>query len=221
MEEGKRLSIKQSNMETTIKKLRGQVKELEASHTQTAAKLAAEEAKMEAATQARQKAEAAAAAALQQHKADTEQQKQHFGNLLKEAHKSQVRLHACQWSRAHSSHDGFEHVRCNGCISSAAEHDLLLYEPVMALCNYTGRPAFNLVQSAAVMLCHLSLAQPYVLHRQLIAVLHMHRVAKQVCSFGVGLYLLHYASTAHVRTDLAPQEEPELKSSCCPAQCSA
>ncbi|KAL0034466.1 hypothetical protein WJX79_003740 [Trebouxia sp. C0005] len=90
MEEGERLSIKQSNMETTIKKLRGQVKELEASHTQTAAKLAAEEAKTEAATQARQKAEAAAAASLQQHKADAEQQKQHFGNLLKEAHRSQA-----------------------------------------------------------------------------------------------------------------------------------
>ncbi len=130
MEEGERLSIKQSNMETTIKKLRGQVKELEASHTQTAAKLAAEEAKIEAASQARQKAEAAAAAALQQHKADAEQQKQHFGNLLKEAHKSQVRLHACQWSRAYSSHYGFLYVRCNGCISAVAVHDLVLNEQI-------------------------------------------------------------------------------------------
>ena len=92
MEEGERLSIKQSNMEATIKKLRGQLKDLEASHTQTVAKLAAEEAKVEDATQARQKAEAAAAAALQQHKADMDQQKQHFAGLLKEAHSSQVRL---------------------------------------------------------------------------------------------------------------------------------
>lgn len=128
MEEGERLSIKQSNMETTIKKLRGQVKELEASHTQTAAKLAAEEAKTEAATQARQKAEAAAAASLQQHKADAEQQKQHFGNLLKEAHRSQVRLYACQSSRAHSSRCGSLRVSCNRCIPAAAVHDLLLYE---------------------------------------------------------------------------------------------
>lgn len=128
MEEGKRLSIKQSNMETTIKKLRGQVKELEASHTQTAAKLAAEEAKIEATTQARQKAEAAAAAALQQHKADAEQQKQHYGNLLKEAHKSQVSLNACQWSRVIAVIRLFLHVKCNRCISAAAVHDLLLYE---------------------------------------------------------------------------------------------
>ena len=100
MEEGERLSIKQGNMETTIKKLRAQVKELEATHTQTTAKLADEEAKMEAAIQARQKAEAAVASALQQHKADSEQQKQHFAGQLKEAHKSQVRstLHAAgQW----------------------------------------------------------------------------------------------------------------------------
>ncbi len=141
MEEGERLSIKQSNMETTIKKLRGQVKELEASHTQTAAKLAAEEAKIEAATQARQKAEAAAAAALQQHKADAEQQKQHFGNLLKEAHKSQVRPHACQWSRAYSSQHVFLHVRCGSCISAAAVQDLLLYEQNEY--NLTGRASMK------------------------------------------------------------------------------
>ena len=91
MEEGERLSIKQSNMEGTIKKLRAQVKELEASHTQAAPKLTAEEGKVEAAAEARQKAEAAVAAATQQHKADAEQQKQHFAQQLKEAHKSQVR----------------------------------------------------------------------------------------------------------------------------------
>ena len=90
MEEGERLSIKQGNMETTIKKLRSQIKELEATHAQTAAKLAAEEGKMEAAAKARQKAEAAAATAQQQHKADSEQQKQHFEGLLKQAHSSQV-----------------------------------------------------------------------------------------------------------------------------------
>ena len=90
MEEGERLSIKQSNMEGTIKKLRAQLKELEASHTQAAAKLAAEEGKAEAAAEARQKAEAAVAAATQQHKADAEQQKQQFAQQLKEAHKSQV-----------------------------------------------------------------------------------------------------------------------------------
>ena len=90
MEEGERLSIKQSNMESTIKKLRSQIKELEASHTQTTAKLAVEEGKLEAATKARQKAEAAAAAAQQQHKADLEQQKQHFEVLLKQAQNSQV-----------------------------------------------------------------------------------------------------------------------------------
>ena len=85
MEEGERLSIKQGNMETTIKKLRGQVKEL-----QTAGRLAAEEGKLEAASKARQKAEAAVAAAQQQHKADSEQQRQHFEGLLKQAHSSQV-----------------------------------------------------------------------------------------------------------------------------------
>ena len=106
MEEGERLSIKQSNMEATIKKLRVQVKELEASQSQTAAKLAAEEAKVEAASQARQKAEAAAAAALQQHKADSEQQKQLFGNQLKDAQKSQVRLQACQQFGHASRSDG-------------------------------------------------------------------------------------------------------------------
>lgn len=90
MEEGERLSIKQGNMESTIKKLRSQIKELEASHTQAAAKLAAEEGKLEAVTKARQKAEAAAAAAQQQHKADLEQQKQHYEALLKQAHSSQV-----------------------------------------------------------------------------------------------------------------------------------
>ena len=90
MEEGERLSIKQGNMESTIKKLRSQIKELEASHTQTTAKLAAEESKLEATTKARQKAEAAAAAAQQQHKAESEQQKQHYEALLKQAHSSQV-----------------------------------------------------------------------------------------------------------------------------------
>ena len=90
MEEGERLSIKQGNMESTIKKLRSQIKELEASQTQTAAKLAAEEAKLEAVTKARQKAEAAVASAQQQHKADLEQQKQHYEALLKQAHTSQV-----------------------------------------------------------------------------------------------------------------------------------
>ena len=95
MEEGERLSIKQGNMETTIKKLRGQIKELEASQTQAAAKLAAEESKLETATKARQKAEAAAAAAQQQHKADSEQQKQHCEGLLKQSRTSQVRLQLC------------------------------------------------------------------------------------------------------------------------------
>ncbi|KAL3150595.1 hypothetical protein ABBQ32_000402 [Trebouxia sp. C0010 RCD-2024] len=90
MEEGERLSIKQGNMESTIKKLRSQIKELEASHTQAAAKLAVEEGKLEAVTKARQKAEAAAAAAQQQHKADLEQQKQHYEALLKQAHSWQV-----------------------------------------------------------------------------------------------------------------------------------
>ena len=37
MDEGKRLSIKQSNMEGTVKKLKAQLKKLEASHTQAAA----------------------------------------------------------------------------------------------------------------------------------------------------------------------------------------
>ncbi len=142
MEEGERLSIKQSNMETTIKKLRGQVKELEASHTQTAAKLAAEEAKIEAATQARHKAEAAAAAALQQHKADAEQQKQHFGNLLKEAHKSQVRLHSGQ---------GLVAVNMSFCMSGVTDASQLLLcmtcccmstlIVMMTLYSFTGRPA--------------------------------------------------------------------------------
>ena len=216
MEEGERLSIKQSNMETTIKKLRGQVKELEASHTQTAAKLAAEEAKIEAASQARQKAEAAAAAALQQHKADAEQQKQHFGNLLKEAHKSQVRLHACQWLRAHSSHHVFLHVSCKRCISAAAVHDLLFYEPMMALCGYTGRPEPRakcccdaVSPLSGTVLCFALTVYTSPIHASM---------AKQVCSFGVAVYLLHYASTDHVRTDLVPQRQPELSSS---AECNA
>lgn len=90
MEEGERLSIKQGNMESTIKKLRGQIKELEASQAQSAARLAAEEAKLEAVTKARQKAEAAVAAAQQQHKADVEQQKLHYEALLKQAQALQV-----------------------------------------------------------------------------------------------------------------------------------
>lgn len=90
MEEGERLSIKQGNMESTIKKLRGQIKELEASQAQSAARLAAEEAKLEAVTKARQKAEAAVAAAQQQHKADLEQQKLHYEALLKQAQALQV-----------------------------------------------------------------------------------------------------------------------------------
>ena len=95
MEEGERLSIKQGNMESTIKKLRSQIKELEASHTQTTARMAAEESKLEAATKARQKAEAAAAASQQQHKAESEQQKQHYEALLKQAHTSQVGRNKC------------------------------------------------------------------------------------------------------------------------------
>ena len=96
MEEGERLSIKQGNMESTIKKLRSQIKEQEASHTQAAARLAAEESKLEAASKARQKAETAAAAAQQQHKAESEQQRQHYEALLKQAHASQVqRDHCC------------------------------------------------------------------------------------------------------------------------------
>lgn len=100
MEEGERLSIKQGNMESTIKKLRSQIKELEASHTQAAAKLAVEEGKLEAVTKARQKAEAAAAAAQQQHKADLEQQKQHYEALLKQAHSWQVTGGIMVWSGA-------------------------------------------------------------------------------------------------------------------------
>ena len=95
MEEGERLSIKQGNMESTIKKLRSQIKEQEASLTQAAARLAAEESKLEAASKARQKAEAAAAAAQQQHKAESEQQRQHYEALLKQAHASQVPGHHC------------------------------------------------------------------------------------------------------------------------------
>ena len=95
MEEGERLSIKQGNMESTIKKLRSQIKELEASQTHTAARMAAEESKLEAATKARQKAEAAAAVAQQQHEAESEQQKQHYEALLKQAHTSQVRRSKC------------------------------------------------------------------------------------------------------------------------------
>lgn len=96
MEEGERLSIKQGNMESTIKKLRSQIKEQEASHTQAAARLAAEESKLEAATKARQKAEAAAAAAQQQHKSESEQQRQHYEALLKQAHASQVQGDHCR-----------------------------------------------------------------------------------------------------------------------------
>lgn len=102
MEEGERLSIKQGNMESTIKKLRSQIKEQEALHTQAAARLAAEESKLEAALKARQKAEAAAAAAQQQHKAESEQQRQHYEALLKQAHASQVHRGHCFSDHCHT-----------------------------------------------------------------------------------------------------------------------
>lgn len=96
MEEGERLSKKQSSMEGTIKKLRQQVRDLEAAQTQAASKLAGEESKLEAAVKARQQAEASLAASVQQHKAENEQQQQHYETLLARARSSQV---SCDFAR--------------------------------------------------------------------------------------------------------------------------
>ena len=90
MEEGERLSIKQSSMEGTIKKLRQQLRDLEAAQTQATAKLAAEESKVETALKARQQAETSLAASVQQHKAEYEQQKQHYEALVARACTLQV-----------------------------------------------------------------------------------------------------------------------------------
>ena len=90
MEEGERLSIKQSSMEGTIKKLRQQLRDLEAAQTQSSAKLAAEESRVETALKARQQAEASLAASVQQHKAEGEQQKQHYEALVARARTLQV-----------------------------------------------------------------------------------------------------------------------------------
>ena len=90
MEEGERLSKKQSSMEGTIKKLRQQIRDLEATQSQAASKLAGEESKLEAAVKARQQAEASLAASLQQHKAEADQQKQQYEALLARARSSQV-----------------------------------------------------------------------------------------------------------------------------------
>ena len=90
MEEGERLSKKQSSMEGTIKKLRQQIRDLEATQGQAASKLAGEESKLEAAVKARQQAEASLAASLQQHKAEADQQKQQYEALLARARSSQV-----------------------------------------------------------------------------------------------------------------------------------
>ena len=99
MEEGERLSKKQSSMEGTIKKLRQQIRDLEATQSQAASKLAGEESKLEAAVKARQQAEASLAASLQQHKAEADQQKQQYEALLARARSSQV----CHASSHHAT----------------------------------------------------------------------------------------------------------------------
>lgn len=95
MEEGERLSKKQSSMEGTIKKLRQQIRDLEAVQNQAAMKLAGEESKLEAAVKARQQAEASLAASVQQHKTEAEQQKQQYEALLARARSSQVHPIKC------------------------------------------------------------------------------------------------------------------------------
>lgn len=90
MAEGEQLSKKQLAQESTIKKLRQQLKEAEISRKELAAEAAAERSKVEETLEARQKAETDLAAAWAAHKTELEAEKGHYESLVARARSAQV-----------------------------------------------------------------------------------------------------------------------------------
>ncbi|KAK9865958.1 hypothetical protein WJX84_011519 [Apatococcus fuscideae] len=90
MEEGEKLSKKQLTQETTIRKLRGQIREMEAEQSKLGLRISSEEGKLEAASRARTQAEADAARLREEHRAELEGQRVHYTGLLAKANSAQA-----------------------------------------------------------------------------------------------------------------------------------
>ncbi|KAK9829150.1 hypothetical protein WJX72_004204 [[Myrmecia] bisecta] len=90
MEEGEKLSKKQLAQESTIRKLRMQLKELEGAKLDAEGRAAAEATKIEAANRAKAKAEGDIAALREQHRTELDAQKQHYEGLLQRSRTAQL-----------------------------------------------------------------------------------------------------------------------------------
>lgn len=90
MEEGEKLSKKVVDLESSLKRVRGQLSSTEADRDKLTTRLAAEEAALAEARKAKAKAERDVAAAAEQAKADLEAQREHFEGLLQKAKADQV-----------------------------------------------------------------------------------------------------------------------------------
>lgn len=90
MEEGEKLSKKQIDLEGIIKKLRAQVKEYDTDKEKLQAKLTAEESSTETLRKAKAKLERDLQEALDHHKGELEQQKEHYEGLFQKARADQL-----------------------------------------------------------------------------------------------------------------------------------
>lgn len=90
MAEGELLSKKQLQQESSIKKLRNQIKDVEVSRKELAADLAVERQRCEELAAAKQRAEGELANARQAHAAELAGEKSHYENLVARARAAQV-----------------------------------------------------------------------------------------------------------------------------------
>ncbi|KAK9864159.1 hypothetical protein WJX84_002054, partial [Apatococcus fuscideae] len=90
MVEGEKLSKKQLTQETTIRKLRSQIREMEAEQSKANLKLSSEEGKVEAANKARLQAETESARLREEHRSELEGQRVHYTGLLSKATSAQA-----------------------------------------------------------------------------------------------------------------------------------
>lgn len=90
MAEGELLSKKQLAQESTMKKLRQHIKDVELSRKELAADLSVEREKQEEAQALKQKLEADVAAAKNAHRVEVETERAHYEGLLAKARSAQV-----------------------------------------------------------------------------------------------------------------------------------
>ena len=93
MAEGELLSKKQLAQESTMKKLRQHIKDVELSRQELAADLSVEREKLEQVQAARQKLEADVAAAKNAHRVEVETERAHYEGLLAKARTAQVNFY--------------------------------------------------------------------------------------------------------------------------------